>query len=169
MNSEQEVLIQDRSSKTLPEPLRSWAGRRTSYPRDATIVQLFEEVAARRPNVIAVACGNVRLTYGELNKRANQLAHSLRRKGVCAETMVGVCLERSAELIVALVGILKAGGAYVPFDSAYPRERLDLMLADTRTPLMVTQESLVGVAEHRVRWLRFRLHRPLRSGRSAAR
>ena len=146
MNSEQEVLIQDRSSKTLPEPLRSWAGRRTSYPRDATIVQLFEEVAARRPNGIAVACGNVRLTYGELNKRANQLAHSLRRKGVCAETMVGVCLERSAELIVALVGILKAGGAYVPFDSAYPRERLDLMLADTRTPLMVTQESLVGVA-----------------------
>ena len=105
---------------------------------------MFEEVAAAQPEAIAVVCGPRQVTYGELNERANHLAHRLRRIGVGAETLVGCCVERSVNLIVALVAILKAGGAYVPLDPSYPRERLDFLLQDTASPLMLTQTSLAS-------------------------
>jgi amino acid adenylation domain-containing protein len=114
----------------------------SSYPREKTVAQLFEEAAAKYPDRAAVICGDKRLTYSQLNHRANVLAHRLRQSGVTAESMVGVCVERSEGLIVAILGVLKAGGAYVPFDPQYPRERIAFMLADTRTYLMVTRREM---------------------------
>ncbi len=130
----------------LPAPTDLWAGETTRYPRDATISQLFEMAAVEHADHTAVVCGGNTITYRELNRKANRLANCLRRHGVCPETMVGLCVERSAEMIVALVAILKAGGAYVPFDASYPRERLEFMIGDTKTQLMVTQKSLMTVA-----------------------
>lgn len=146
MDVRQGILPKESSQNILPEPLRAWAGHRTDYPRQKTVAQIFEEVTSARPNDIAVVFGATQLSYEELNSRANSLAHRLRQMGVGPETLVGVCLERSLELIVALVGILKAGGAYVPFDPSYPRERLDFMLADTNTSIVVTQKELSAVA-----------------------
>jgi microcystin synthetase protein McyB len=119
--------IQPASAQHLPEPLQSWSGARTEYPRDKTVAALFEEVAAQHPDAIALTCENVQLTYKELNLCANRLAHRLRLKGVGPETLVGCWMDRSAELIVALLAILKAGGAYVPLDPAYPKTRLDFL------------------------------------------
>ncbi len=132
----------DRTS--LPEPLQKWSGTRTDYPRDKSVAQLFEETAAAYPNATAAVLGGQTLPYAELNRRANHLAHRLRKMGVGPDVMVGCCLERSLDLIVALVAILKAGGAYVPLDATYPRERFDLLLEDTRTPVMITQKSLAA-------------------------
>jgi len=129
---------------SLPEPLQKWNDTRTNYPRDKSVAQLFEETAAAHPNVTAVVLGGQTLSYAELNRRANHLAHRLRKMGVGPEVMVGCCLERSLDLMVALVAILKAGGAYVPLDASYPKERFDLLLEDTRTPVMITQKSLAG-------------------------
>jgi amino acid adenylation domain-containing protein len=129
---------------SLPEPLQTWSGTRTDYPRDKSVAQLFEQTAAAYPNATAVVLGAQTLTYAELNRRANHLAHRLRKMGVGPEVMVGCCLERSLDLIVALVAILKAGGAYVPLDASYPRERFDLLLDDTRAPVMITQKSLAA-------------------------
>ncbi len=86
--------------------------------------------------------GEDSLTYGELNARANQLAHRLRDLGVGPETVVGLCVERSLEMIIGLLGILKAGGAYLPLDPSYPPERLAFMLADAAAPVLLTQASL---------------------------
>ena len=105
-----------------------WNATRTDYPRDRTVAQLFEEVVSASPNSIALVFGNTQLTYAELNARANRLAHRLREVGVGPEVLVGCCMERSIELIVALVAILKAGGAYVPLDPAYPKERFDFLV-----------------------------------------
>ena len=131
---------------TLPAPLDTWAGTQKGYPRDKSVSQLFGEVAAKLADRTAVVCGGTHLTYGELNRRANRLANRLQREGVGPETLVGVCIERSVEMIVALIAILKAGGAYVPFDAAYPRERLMFMITDTKISMMVTQRSLASVA-----------------------
>jgi len=109
------------------------------------VAALFEAAAERYRARPAVVCGKAALTYGELNRKANRLAHRLRALGVGPETMVGLCVERSAEMIVALIAILKAGGAYVPFDTSYPRERLEFMIADTSTRVMVTERALLGV------------------------
>ncbi|AUX23890.1 hypothetical protein SOCEGT47_044200 [Sorangium cellulosum] len=105
--------------------------------------EMLAAQAARTPDAVAVTCGRERLTYGALNARANRLAHALRRRGVGPETLVGLCVERSLEMMVGLLGILKSGGAYVPLDPAYPRERLRAMLEDSRLPLLLTQESLL--------------------------
>src|SRR2546422_936741 len=110
--------------------------------RDRCIHELFEEQAARRPQAVAVTFEDRALTYGELNSRANQLAHHLRVLGVRPDTLVGICVERSLEMVVGLMGILKAGGAYVPLDPEYPRERLAYMLADTAAPVLLTQARL---------------------------
>jgi aspartate racemase len=123
---------------------KSWAGERTEYPRDKTIAQLFEEAAGLYPDRVAVVCGTRKLRYSELNNRANELAAQLRSLNVARETMVGCCVERSPEMIVALLGILKAGGAYVPLESSYPQDRLDHMLAETATPVILCQRSLAG-------------------------
>ncbi|HEX6863109.1 MAG TPA: amino acid adenylation domain-containing protein, partial [Thermoanaerobaculia bacterium] len=105
--------------------------------------QLVEESAARRPGAVAVSMAGETLTYGELNARANRLAHRLRRLGVGPEERVAVCLERSPALVTALLGVLKSGGAYVPLDPGYPADRLAWVLEDSRAAVLVTQSSLV--------------------------
>ncbi len=112
------------------------------YPRDRCVHELFEEQAARTPRSAAVEFDGTSLTYEELNRRANQLANHLRASGVGPETRVAVCLERSAEQIVCLLGVLKAGGAYVPLDPDYPADRLAHMLDDSGAAVLLTQQSL---------------------------
>src|SRR6267142_2505986 len=112
--------------------------------RNSCVHELFEKQVERTPDAVAVAFEAEQLTYRELNARANQLAHYLRARGVCAEVLVGICVDRSLEMIVGLLGILKAGGAYLPLDPSYPRERLSLMLGDGegRALLTLTQKHL---------------------------
>ncbi|BAY15303.1 amino acid adenylation domain-containing protein [Anabaenopsis circularis NIES-21] len=114
----------------------------TDYP-SVCIHQLFEAQVEQTPDAVAVVFENEQLTYQELNQRANQLAHYLRKLGVGAEVLVGICVERSLEMIVGLLGILKAGGAYIPLDPAYPQERLGYMLADSQLSMLITQKSLL--------------------------
>ena len=102
------------------------------------------ETAAQYPERTAVVMGDTSLTYKELDRRTNQLAHYLRKAGVGPDTLVGICAERSLELITGLIGILKAGGAYVPLDPDYPEERLLYMMEDADVSLLLTQEHLVG-------------------------
>ncbi|HEU4882207.1 MAG TPA: amino acid adenylation domain-containing protein, partial [Longimicrobium sp.] len=108
----------------------------------ATVDALFARAAAAAPEAVALAWDGGRMTYAELDERANRLAHHLRRAGVAAGTRVGVCLERGPEMVVATLAALKAGGAYVPLDPAYPAERLAFMLADTAVSVLVTESSL---------------------------
>lgn len=115
----------------------TWA----EYPEGMRIHQLFEEQAAHRPEAIAICVEGKELTYGELNRQANKLARYLRQRGVGPETIVGILLERSLELVVALLGVLKAGGAYLPLDLNYPKQRLALMLEETQVGLILTQEQ----------------------------
>jgi amino acid adenylation domain-containing protein len=103
--------------------------------------ELFEQQVARDPAAIALVFGNRQVSYGELNDRANRVAHHLRRRGVGPDVLVGVCLERSPEMVVALLAVWKAGGAYVPLDPAYPPERLSFMIADAQTLLLLTEEK----------------------------
>ena len=112
----------------------------TEYPAAKCIHELFEEQAARRPGAVAVVCDGRELTYEELNYQANRLARHLRRLGVGPETMAGVLMERSLEMVVGLLAVLKAGGAYVPLDLNYPKQRLSLMLEESQVGLILTQE-----------------------------
>src|SRR5256714_4797720 len=105
--------------------------------------EMFEAQVARTPNAIAIVCGNVELRYRELNERANQLAHELVRLGVVSDSLVGICLDRSPEMIVAVLATLKAGGAYVPLDPTYPQERLAFMLDDAKVSVLLTQSRFV--------------------------
>ncbi|MCR1346361.1 amino acid adenylation domain-containing protein [Acidithiobacillus ferrooxidans] len=123
--------------------LYDWNATMVDYLRDKCVHQLFEEQAARAPDAVAAAFEDQYLTYGELDRRANRLAHRLVALGVGPETLVGVCLERSLDLIVGLLGVLKAGGAYLPLDPAYPQARLAFMLSDARAPLLLTQQTLL--------------------------
>ncbi|HEX8317855.1 non-ribosomal peptide synthase/polyketide synthase [Longimicrobium sp.] len=116
-------------------------GAAPEFPR-ATVDALFAQAAAAAPGAVALAWDGGRMTYAELDGRANRLAHHLRRAGVAAGTRVGVFLERGPEMVVATLAALKAGGAYVPLDPAYPAERLAFMLADTAAPVLVTESSL---------------------------
>jgi amino acid adenylation domain-containing protein len=113
---------------------------------DRCIHQLFEAQAAQTPTAIAAVCGGAALTYGELNARADRLAHHLRRLGVGPDVPVAIYLERRLELVSALLGVLKAGGAYVPLDPSYPAERLAFMLTDANVRVLLTQDSLRAVA-----------------------
>ncbi len=123
--------------------LSEWNQTKTEYPRHLCVHQLFEEQAERRPDAIASQFQNTQMTYGQLNRRANQVAHWLRKWGVGPEVLVGVMVERSLEMIVALLGILKAGGAFVPIDASYPEERRAFMAADIAAPVIVAQEHVV--------------------------
>jgi amino acid adenylation domain-containing protein len=123
--------------------LVEWNDTATAFPQDKCVHQLFEEHVARAPNAVAAAFEDRQLTYGELDARANQLAHQLIALGVGPETLVGVCLERSLDLIVALLGILKAGGGYMPLDPSYPDARLAFMLTDASAPVLITQQDLL--------------------------
>lgn len=114
----------------------------TEYPQDKCIHRLFEEQVERAPDAVAVVCEDKQLTYRELNSRANQLANYLRRRGVGPEDLVGICVDRSLEMVIGLLGILKAGGAYVPLDPAYPDDRLSFMLKDAKVGVLLTQLAL---------------------------
>ena len=107
-----------------------------------TLLEAYGAHVVGRPDAVAVAAGGERLSYGALDRQANQLAHHLRSLGVGAETVVGLCVERSPDLIVGVLGILKAGGAYLPLDAGYPDDRLAFMLADALAPVLVTQSGL---------------------------
>ena len=128
--------------------LVEWNNTWADYPQDKCIHQLFEEQVERWPDAIALVFEDEQLTYQELNQRANQLAHHLRNLDVGPEVLVGICVERSLEMVVGLLGILKAGGAYVPLDPNYPSERLAFMLEDSSVPVLLTQERLVEKLPH---------------------
>jgi amino acid adenylation domain-containing protein len=113
------------------------------FPREQCIHHLFEDQAARSPNRPALRCGENQFTYAELNTAANQIAHLLRQRGVKANIPVGLCVERSAEMIVGLLGILKAGGCYVPLVPDNPKARLAHQLAETAAPVVITQQALL--------------------------
>jgi len=106
--------------------------------------QWFEIQAGKTPDAIAVVFENQKLSYGELNQRANQLAQRLIGFGIGSDVLVALCLERSLEMIIAILGVLKAGGAYLPLDLAYPEERLAFMLRDAKPPVFITQRSLLS-------------------------
>src|SRR5205085_154401 len=122
--------------------LVEWNSTATEYPRHRCVHELFEEQVARAPEATALVFQEETLTYRELNERANQLAHRLRVLGVGPEVTVGVLLDRSPELIVALLGILKAGGVYVPLNPAYPKERLELICDDAQLRALMRPETL---------------------------
>ena len=136
--SELPLLTQDERQ----EILVSWNDTRAEYPRDVVLHQLFEAQAEKTPEALAVEYDGAQLTYSQLNQRANQLAHYLRTQGVAAETLVGICMERSLEMVIALLAILKAGGAYVPLDPAYPKERLAFMMEDARVQVLMTRAGI---------------------------
>ena len=123
--------------------LVEWNNTTVDYPKDKCIHQLFEEQVEKTPDRVAVVFKDEQLTYQQLNAKANQLAHYLQSLGVKPETLVGICIERSVEMVIGLLGILKAGGAYVPIDPSYPQERLNYMLADSALEVLVTQKSLL--------------------------
>ncbi|HYP25624.1 MAG TPA: amino acid adenylation domain-containing protein [Blastocatellia bacterium] len=123
--------------------LHGWSGVESDYPRDRCIHHLFEEQVERTPDLIAVSCGDERVSYKELNRLANQVAAHLRSEGVGPESRVGVCLERSVMTVISLLGILKAGAAYVPLDPSYPQTHLAFILNDTGARVILTSESLL--------------------------
>ncbi len=131
------LLSEDEKEKIIGH--NKWTQR---FPVDKCLHELFEEQAKCRPHEIAVVYEGESLTYSELNKRANQLAHHLRKRGCCSETLVGIYLERSLEMIISILGVLKAGGAYVPLDTSWPQERVDFLLHDTGMKLVITEERL---------------------------
>ncbi|MFI9262198.1 amino acid adenylation domain-containing protein [Streptomyces sioyaensis] len=124
------------------EQFTDWNGNAVAHPDHLTVHELIERQTRNAPEAIAVSFGEYALSYGELNARANQLAHHLRLLGVRPEDMVGVCVERGPDMIVSLLAILKSGGAYVPLDQDFPTERLAFMIKDTGTPVIVTQQHL---------------------------
>jgi amino acid adenylation domain-containing protein len=116
----------------------------TEYSRERCVHQLFEEQVARTPSAVALVFKEQQLTYAQLNARANQLAHFLQKQGVGPNVLVGLCMDRSLDMVVGVLGILKAGGAYVPLDPSYPPDRLSQMLQDAQAPLLLTQQALQG-------------------------
>ena len=122
--------------------LVQWNDTAVAYPQDRCVHEMFEGQAERTPDAVAVVFEEQELTYRQLNERANRLAHQLRSLGVGPDTLVGLCLDRSLELVVGLLGILKAGGAYVPLDANHPRQRLEFMLRDSAVAHLVTQKQL---------------------------
>ncbi|MCV3211987.1 amino acid adenylation domain-containing protein [Plectonema radiosum NIES-515] len=132
--------------------LVEWNQTAADYPQDKCIHQLFEEQVERSPDSVAVVFEDCTLTYRELNSRANQLAHYLQTLGVEAEVLVGICVERSLEMVIGLLGILKAGGAYVPLEPEYPLERLAFILQDTQVPILLTEQHLIkNLPQHQTR------------------
>src|SRR5438105_3653431 len=136
--SELDIMTSDERRQMLVE----WNETQADGREDACVHQLIEGQAKRTPDAAAAVFEGVGLTYRQLNERADQLAHYLQKLGVGPDTLVGMCVGRSFEMLVGLLGILKAGGAYVPLDPAYPMDRLSFMLDDTRARVLLTQERL---------------------------
>ena len=122
--------------------LYEWNATEAEYPHERCVHELFEEQVEKTPDAVAVVYEDATLSYSELNRRANQLAHYLRELGVGPDERVAICAERSLEMVIGLLGVLKAGGAYVPLDPAYPVERLRYMLADSAPVVLLTQAHL---------------------------
>ena len=122
--------------------LVEWNATSSDYPRDQCLHELFEAQVDRTPDAVAVVFEDRQVSYRELNERANQVAHALRRLGVLSDTLVGLCLERSPEMVIGILGILKAGGAYLPLDADYPPQRLEFMLQDAALQFLVTTKAL---------------------------
>ena len=127
-----------------------WNNTKVDYPQDKCIHELFEAQVEKTPSSVAVVFEDQQLTYCELNAKANQLAHHLRSLGVKPEVLVGICVERSLDMVIGLLAILKAGGVYVPLDPSYPQERIAFILEDTQAPVLLTQASLVEtIGQHK--------------------
>jgi amino acid adenylation domain-containing protein len=136
----------------LRQVLVEWNDTARQFPADLRVDELFEAQVERTPDAVALVFGDQHLTYRELNRRANQVARYLRGPGVGPEVIVGVCLNRSLEMVVALLGVLKAGGAYLPLDPTLPGERLAFMVQDARVPVIVTEQQLATrIAAHDAR------------------
>ena len=132
--------------------LDTWNNTQADYPQNICIHQLFEAQVAKNPHKVAVSFEGKQLTYQQLNQRANQLAHHLQTLNVKPEVMVGICLERSLNLVIGLLAILKAGGSYVPLDPAYPYDRLAFMLEDSQMPVLITQRQFLNrLPEHQAK------------------
>ncbi len=134
-----EMLPEEEKHKILHE----FNDTQADFPEDKAVFHLFEQRVAEDPDKTAVVFEGEELSYGELNRRANRVAHRLIELGIGPETLVGVCVDRSLDMMAAVMGVMKSGGAYVPLDQAYPKERLAFMLGDVRPPVVVTQSSLV--------------------------
>ncbi|MDY6954466.1 MAG: amino acid adenylation domain-containing protein, partial [Thermodesulfobacteriota bacterium] len=131
---------------TTPESyqlLVEWTDTRSDYPKDRCVHHLFASQAEKRPGAVALVCDDQEITYGELNGRANRLAHYLQKLGVGPDVLVGICVQRSLDMVVGLLAVLKAGGAYVPLDPSYPKERLAHMLDDAHVTALLTQTGLL--------------------------
>jgi non-ribosomal peptide synthetase component F len=134
-----DLLSEDERRQLLIE----WNATEREFPRDACLHHLVAKQVDLVPEKVAVACDGVRLTYRELDQRANRLARRLMELGVGPNVLVGVCVDRSVDMVVAVLGVLKAGGAYVPLDPAYPAARIQYVLDDARVPVLITEDSLV--------------------------
>ncbi|MDJ0733380.1 MAG: amino acid adenylation domain-containing protein [Nostocaceae cyanobacterium] len=145
---EQDVAILPLLSAAEREQLLvEWNDTQQDYPQDRCIHELFEQQVAINPDAVAVVFGDEKLTYGELNQRANQLAHYLIKLGAQPDTLIGISVERSPKMIVGLLGILKAGAAYVPLDPTYPPERLAYMLSSAKAGILLTDSDSQGLVE----------------------
>ncbi|MDM3870605.1 LLM class flavin-dependent oxidoreductase [Porticoccus sp. W117] len=133
-----ELLSQEEKNRVLVE----WNDTEASYDKTACVHQLFEQQVQRKPEAAALVFEDKELSYSELNQRANQLAHHLMALGVGPDTMVGVHIERSLDLMVATLGVMKAGGAYVPLDPAFPADRIRFMIEDSAMPVILTQSAI---------------------------
>ena len=140
MDPQQKHSVPDDMTKPHSVPAE-WNATAVDYPRDKCVHQLVETQVAQTPDAVAILWEGRSLTYGELNQQANLLAQQLRDLDVGPDTLVGVCLERSAWMVIAVLAILKAGGAYVPLDPAFPEDRLKYMIEASRMPVILTQES----------------------------
>lgn len=125
-----------------------WNDTFVEYPNYQCLHHMVESQVENTPDAVAVVCDGVRLTYRELNQRANQVAHYLRKLGVASESLVGIFLDRSVTMLIGVLGVLKAGGAYVPFDPAYPEGRLRVMLEDSRIAVVLAQDHLLQLIPH---------------------
>lgn len=135
------ALLDDTEHQQIVE---GWNATQASYPDSRCIHQLFEAQVAKTPDAPALIFGEQTLSYGALNRRANQLAHKLREQGVGPDVLVGVAMQRSLEMVVGLLGILKAGGAYVPLDPEYPQDRVEYMLEDSQAILLLSETRLIA-------------------------
>ncbi|OUL18944.1 hypothetical protein BV372_33785 [Nostoc sp. T09] len=142
-NPQQQVGNLPLLTTTEQQQLLEWNNTEINFGNQLCLHQLFEAQVEKTPDAVAVVFENQHLTYQELNQQANQLAHYLQNLGVGAKVLVGICVERSLEMAIALLGILKAGGAYVPLDPAYPQERLAGMLVDSQLSVVLTQKPLL--------------------------
>jgi amino acid adenylation domain-containing protein len=147
-SSELQVLAIDGQHEMMAE----WNSTQADYPRDKCMHELFEQRVSETPNAIAVVCGSQQLTYHEVNRKANQLANYLRKLGAGPDSLIGVCMYRSLEMIIGILGTLKAGAAYVPLDPAYPQKRLASMMEDVDLRVLLTTHDMLAVLpENKVR------------------